>query len=456
MEALNLILDNTESLRSVRDQIVTSEKTLTPSIRLQGIYAEPMLVLNDEVAVKGLASREHKIACLKIHGLPTIAEKTTLLRQYILCIFQTRVLLVYCSKVRQAWLAGGTKTKREAFRRVPSADNTREVRRIRALAIRALYATGLDYGVVKMGIQPGNTAVVLDVKPAPRLNKGMEAAFAEAINGYVTQLPRLVTEPDQVVLGADPEFLMCRTGGGLVMASRYFPRFGRVGCDAIWHGQNRADKPLVELRPQPTNDPRQLVIRLYKGMLVAAKRVNMPQIQWLAGALPHPRFPLGGHIHFSGISVNFKLLRALDHYLALPMVLVEDKRGVYRRPKYGFLGDFRPQFHGGFEYRTLPSWLISPVLTKGVLAAAQLIVARYPFLPATDFRDLSVQRSYYNGEKENLRARAARLWEELRLLPEYKVHQRYLDTLSEFLFSGKTWDESKDFRTLWKLPPYHR
>ncbi|SDX15811.1 Phage phiEco32-like COOH.NH2 ligase-type 2 [Marininema mesophilum] len=458
MESYDLIFDTTANSRDVSDQVVTPEQTLAPSIHLEGTpstLAEPMRVLNDKKAVAKTSSREERNSCLKIHGIAT-AEKVGILKQYIVCVFQTNVLLTYRTRARKAWLAQGQNRIRNQITRVQLEDDSREVRRVRTLAVRALYALGLDYGLVRVAIQAGNRVSIIDVNPSPKLNDEMKSVFVDAVHEYISMLPRAAVNLKQVMLGADPEFMMRHSDGNLVMASKYFPKRGRVGCDAIWHGQDRAKKPLVELRPEPTTDPRELVIRLYQGLRTASHKVNEPNIEWLAGALPHHQFPLGGHIHFSGVSPNFKLLRALDHYLALPLVLVEDQRGIKRRPKYGFLGDYRLQFHGGFEYRTLPSWLISPTLCKGVLAAAQLIVARYPELTARDLHELSVQKAYYEGEKEVLRDRASRLWGELTLLPEYKTYQKFLDALSQYLFSGITWDESKDFRIYWKLPPYSR
>ncbi|SFS60330.1 putative amidoligase domain-containing protein [Marininema halotolerans] len=458
MESYDLIFDTTANSRDVSDQVVTPEQTLAPSIHLEGTpssIATPMRVLNDEKAVANTTSREKMCECLAVHGIKT-TDKSNYLKQYLICIFQTHVLLTYRTRSRKAWLARGQKNASNQVIRVASEEQGREVRRVRTLAIRALYALGLDYGLVRVAVQEGNQLAIMDVNPAPKLNKEMESAYIQAVREYVCQIPHAAVDLKRVTLGADPEFMMRHSNGRLVMASKYFPRRGRVGCDAIWHGQNRMKKPLVELRPEPTTDPRELVIRLYRGMMMATRRVSESNIQWLAGALPHHQFPLGGHIHFSGITLNFKLLRALDHYLALPMVLVEDRRGIGRRPKYGFLGDFRPQFHGGFEYRTLPSWLISPTLSKGVLAAGQLIAARYPELTATDLVDVSVQKAYYEGQKEELQDRAVRLWEELTLLPEYKTYKNYLDSLASYLFSGTTWDESKDFRISWKLPPYRR
>lgn len=458
MEPLNLPIQGAVSEQTMQNQLVTSQNTLVSSIRIEGLqnrsYENQMMTLNVEEAVNGATDRDYKIAVLKLHGIAVADKKLLVTKKYIVSVFQTKVTRMYRSRQQKAWLAGKASTKRETFQSVDLNENTRECRRVKTLSIRALYALGLDYGVVKIGIRAGNMVEVQDVIPGPKLNREMEKSFFHALSGYVKSLPHTLVPLDQVVLGADPEFIMRKNNGSLIMASDYFPRFGRVGCDAIWYGQNRSAKPLVEIRPQPTRDPRQLVIRLYKGMLQASKRVNITDVQWLAGALPHPGFPLGGHIHFSGVYLNFKLLRALDHYLALPLVLVEDPIGVRRRPRYGYLGDYRNQFHGGFEYRTLPSWLVSPTLTKGVLALAKLVVARYPILKADDLKRYTVQKAYYDGNKEQLKPIVSRLWEELKGLDDYQRYQRYLDSFFRMLFSDKTWNESKDIRKLWKIPPY--
>ncbi len=415
MEAHLLPFNQTDE-GGLRNRLVTPENTLAPSLylhsSLSGAYTEQMTVLNDGNAVERAGDPDYRIAFLQLHGIKTAKGKTRLLKRYIVAVFQTQVLVMYCSNGPMVWLAGDRSKKKETFRRVNPQGNSREVRRVRNLSVRALYAIGLDYGVVKIGILPGNKATVLDINPSPPLNQEMTRSFTEAILQYSRKLPGMVAKLNQVVLGADPEFILRKPGGDLAMASDYFPRYGRVGCDAIWQGEDRSAKPLVEIRPRPTPDPRELVIRIYKGLIQASRRIKDGRIQWLAGALPHPGFPLGGHIHFSGVHLNFKLLRALDHYLALPLMLVEDPKGARRRPTYGYLGDFRPQFHGGFEYRTLPSWLVSPTLTKGVLSAAKLVAAKYPLLGADDLNSYVVQKAYYRGEKDELREIVHGLWNE--------------------------------------------
>ncbi|PTM58895.1 putative amidoligase domain-containing protein [Desmospora activa] len=436
----------------------TSRNHLASSIHLRWngdpLYVSSMLGLNHTQQVESAQSSEWKKEIWKLHGLTVAASQATVLRLYVVPVFQTQALLLYRSKTSPVWLSGGG--GKPTFQRVSTEDQSREVRKVKAMAIRAFYSLGLDYGVAKIGIQPGNQIVVVDVAPGPRINREMGVQLAEAVQLYIKRLPRLWASLDQVMLGADPEFIMQKSNGTLVMASDYFPRYGSVGCDAIWHGQNRSIKPLVELRPKPNKDPRQLVLRMYKDMMTASRRVNNKQVEWLAGALPHPKYPLGGHIHFSGILLTFQLLRALDLYLALPLMLAEDGNGVQRRPRYGFLGDYRLQFHGGFEYRTLPSWLISPTLTKGSLAAAKLIAARYPHLPLDDWYDRKLQQAYYRGEKKKVRERVKVLWESLRSLKEYAWYEKDLDRFYQMIVSGITWNEKEDIRKRWKLPPYQK
>lgn len=445
--------------QAIREEVVTSSRTLSPSITLKKSlpwFSDTMMILNHHEAVERARDKKLQFNCLNLHGVPVAADRTALLRQYVIPVFQTDVLAMYRSKNSYVWLANRNKTRRLSFQRVNISEKSKEVQRAGRLAIRALYAMGLDYGVVKIGVQSGGQLVVLDLIVEPKLNREMEDGFVRSIYLYGQQLPNAVKPLDKVMLGADPEFIMQTKEGKLVLASKYFPRFGRVGCDAIWYGSNRSDKPLVELRPKPTNTPRALVVQMIQGMLYAAKKVNDSSIRWLAGGMPYPGYPLGGHIHFSGVWLNFKLLRALDNYLTLPLMLAEDPRGVKRRPKYGFLGDFRQQFHGGFEYRTLPSWLISPTLTKGVVALAQLIAARYPYLRYDFLREYSVQKAYYQGNKEVIRDKLTEMWTDLTYLPEYDHNRKDLDEFFRWIFSGKTWDESVDFRPRWKLPPYHR
>src|SRR5690606_772207 len=133
------------------------------------------------------------------------------------------------------------------------------------------------------------------------------------------------------------------------------PRSGDVGCDRIWlrGDSTRSKLPIAELRPKPSHNPKELVTNLYRLLIKADNMIQHEGVQFLAGSTPLKGYPIGGHIHFSNVDINSFLLRALDNYLALPCVLIEDPKGLKRRPRYGHLGDYRLKPHGGFEYRVL-------------------------------------------------------------------------------------------------------
>lgn len=436
----------------VDDHLVSSIYFETPS---KVFLSSSMLVLNEEEHVDRIKNFETRKNLFYLHGVPT-SNNSKFIREYILCIFQAQVLAIYSSVSQNVWLKSNQKKPHASFQRVSLQKKGKEIKRVQTLATRAVYALGLDYGVVKCGIGPGKKAMVINVNPGPKVNDEMGDVFVQAIFQYIVQLSEAKVPLQKIVLGADPEFIMQSPKGYLLIASNYFPVNGRVGCDAIWLGQNHANKPLVEIRPEPTADPREMVIRIYQGLQKAARKMeNIPSV-WLAGALPYKGFPLGGHIHFSGIQPNFKMLRALDNYVTLMIMMAEDKNGVNRRPRYGFLGDFRYQPHGGFEYRTLPSWLISPTLTKGVFAVSKVVVANYHLLRYDLLSDTRIQEAYYKGDKELIRSWIHILWNDLRDLEDYEPYHSYIDRFFRYILSGVTWDEKKDFRKNWRIAPYNK
>lgn len=206
-----------------------------------------------------------------------------------------------------------------------------------------------------------------------------------------------------LLMGMDPEFLLLRESTGRVVpASRYLPMDGVAGCDA-GPQERAACSRWRRLRPAPRGEPRALLAQLMSAAREADRLIADRSLRWRAGGMPLRGWALGGHLHFSGVTLCAPLLRALDNYLALPLFLLEDIRAAARRPRYGVLGDFRPQPHGGFEYRTLPSFLVSPVIAKGAVCLAHLIVSHYedPSLRPLDREDLHA--AFYSGGKAPLR-----------------------------------------------------
>lgn len=330
-------------------------------------------------------------------------------------------------------------------------------------AIRALHALRLDCGRVVVGVgAPDAPEAVsrLELAPVPRgpLARALRQLVqewledAEGLGGAVRVRDEVGPPRRPLLLGADPEFVLVDPATGeAVPASRFLPRAGAAGCDG--HARAPGVYPVAEVRPTPAADPRALVAAIRRCLLRAAALVPEERLRWRAGSEPVPGLPTGGHVHLSGLPLSGALLRALDAYVALPVFLVEPPAAAARRRRrHGFLGDVRPKRHGGFEYRTLPSWLVSPDLALAVLALVRLVALGYRRLTRDPFRDLRLVRAFYAGEPEPLRRALPALRRDLEALPGFARWAAEIRPLLERAARGATWDAEGDLRAAWRLP----
>ncbi|WP_310828924.1 putative amidoligase domain-containing protein [Paenibacillus pedocola] len=322
---------------------------------------------------------------------------------------------------------------------------------LRGTAIRALYSLGLDSGEVWLTAMGDRHYAVEDVIPLLHTpGQPLPAPFQAAFQALALALAREQQGRPGLLMGMDPEFLLLRgSSGRVVPASRFLPLDGVAGCDAGPPG-TQGLFPVAELRPAPHGEPRALLAQLMSAARAADRLVADRSLSWRAGGMPLRGWALGGHLHFSGVTLTAPLLRALDNYLALPLMLLEDARATARRPRYGVLGDFRIQPHGGFEYRTLPSFLVSPVIAKGAVFLAHLIVSRYEDLTLRPLDREDLHAAYYSGNKTPLRAAFIPLQAQLRSLSGYSQAARYIEPLLHYIAAERTWDESRDIRMLWQ------
>lgn len=315
-------------------------------------------------------------------------------------------------------------------------------KRMEKAAIRALYTLGTDVGEVEIIALPGRRYAVNEIIPS-KMNPPSQNSKLVVSKGQDAET--------RILMGMDPEFILVNKEGYVVPASLYLDRFGTAGSDAVRVG-DEVTYPLAELRPAPHADPDRLLKAMRQAMFTAQQCITDTSLQWRAGGLPAPGLPLGGHIHFSGVPLTMSVLQCLDNYLALPLAIVEDPAGRGRRPRYGFLGDFRIQPYGGFEYRTLPSFMVSPLISKASLYIAYLIVLHHDRLRARPLNRERYHKAYYGGQKEVLREVAEKLHQDLARLPEYLTYNKVIDRLFEHIEEGKNWDESRDIRPLWNIP----
>ncbi|MBY9082016.1 hypothetical protein KIH86_16595 [Paenibacillus sp. HN-1] len=333
-----------------------------------------------------------------------------------------------------------------------TGERGRLFKRLGSLAVKALYGLGLDSGEVLITAGGEGHYTVTGISPlVSAKGRALPEPYRQADEALRLALAGEGPNRPDLLMGMDPEFILLREDTGRVVpASRHLPLGGAAGCDAGPPG-TRGVFPVAELRPGPRAAPRALMAQLRSAAMLADRLIPGPGIGWRAGGMPLRGWALGGHLHFSGVVLTAPLLRALDNYLALPVALLEDERASGRRPRYGTLGDFRLQPHGGFEYRTLPSFLVSPDIARGVIALAHLIVSRYEALPLRPLDREPVHAAYYGGGRKTLRAAAAPLIRQLRTLPEYAGLRGDAEPLLRMVEEGRRWEESRNIRELWRL-----
>lgn len=360
-----------------------------------------------------------------------------------------------------------------------------DAQKVSQLALRAVYVLGLDFAMVHGGIDVRGRPVILDVSPTPVLNAETATLFHEQLKSFLNSpvfplllqpLPKKETDPQTqvhplqttmfieqkpsqssefaVLLGADPEFVLkdSRTGK-LTYPSEYLAKEGNLGYDERSELRQGQFFPLAEIRPNPEYCPVQLTENI-RSILIQALAIIPPHIEWLAGSLHFGQYQIGGHIHFSNLKLNSRLLRALDNYLAIPIFLIEDPRtSATRRRQYGWIGSVRSKPHGGFEYRTPGSWLVSPEITLGCLCLAKIIASEYWLLRKDFFTDPELQKAFYKSKRMCFYEIFNKLWEDLVQTTLYKKYARHLTPITDLINTGSHWDEHRDLRKSWRLLP---
>ena len=378
------------------------------------------------------------------------------------------------------------------FRQVEPDDRLRRI--VARTAVRALYALGMACGQAQVAIDENGRAAIVRVSANMRPKAGESARRTrEAMERHAAAMADESVHGVRATLGADPEFVLQSPDGKVVSAARYLPPGGLAGCDSVVRRGVRV-WPLVELRPDPAREPAAVVASLRRLLLLASQQVGRARaaagaragvglgarlgagagiglgarsgasagagalLRWRAGACPVPGLPLGGHVHISGAALTGERLRALDNAVALPLRLLEPPGAASRRPRYGALGDFRRQPHGGFEYRTPPSWLVSPRLALGVLSLAKIAAEHAGDLAGCrPLDDQALRDAFYaedrDGDGEDaLREAALAFHAELTKLSGYRRYAAAVDPIFHAVRARRHWDETADLRRKWGIP----
>ncbi len=419
--------------------------------------SESNIILNDGKIIREISDKTKLYLKLAINGISVPLGKNDgkitavnwkYQELYKVYLFQNKILKVFKLNEINKLSLKQPKNQNSYWitLKLQNVINDQRLKKIINTAIRGIYATGLDFGAVTIGTK-NKKNLVINIESFPILNDKIARLFANEFNNF----SKKSTDKQDVLIGCDPEFIMLGKKDNLILASDYFSIDGEIGCDAFWINQNRKLKPIVEIRPNPSEDPLNLFHNIKKLIQQAKKNVNNNEIRFLAGSMPLSGYPIGGHIHFSGIPLNFWILRVLDNYLSLPLFLLESskKDALKRRPKYGFLGDYREKYYGGFEYRTLASWLVDPEIAKGVIILAYIIAHSITYLRNFPLKEYKLQKAFYHGNKELLYPYIIKQWEQLEALNLYKIYEEHLIPIKNKVMHRIEWNEEEDFKEKW-------
>jgi hypothetical protein len=185
----------------------------------------------------------------------------------------------------------------------------------------------------------------------------------------------------QVKIGCDPEFMILASDGKIVPSlticddENLKNHFGREVGQGGW---------LFELRPDPSTNIFALLANIRKIMKIHIRKFPyLKKCIFIGGHAAEDHFAIGGHIHISTdemysddlLESNFKRFINKIIYSGF-MHIINDKEGQYVRQTigYGKARDFRccKYDSSSLEYRTPPSWLVSPTLAFIFLTLAKI------------------------------------------------------------------------------------
>lgn len=425
---------------SVSSREIPLQQNAFLSISIQDPSSTVKRVINSLPAQANCTDRETMRKILRLNGLTLRRpSRESMIRYYDILVFDLSII-----SIKQTLLGWGK--KRVAYLKESSCLQAAET------AKSAVYHLGLDYALVRVAAAGNRQYIVVNIDPSPT---HLRPKDLDRLMLRLTRLHELdsgAIDENQVKMGADPEFMLFHSKSGrMIAASEFFPRYGRVGYDNL-RNPIQKQHPIAEIRPHPSVSPLVLAENVKAALLRAARMAPYRNIKWVAGSLPSRGFAIGGHIHFSKVKLNFALLRTLDNFLAIPIFLIENPfSAVRRRRRYGTLGNFRTKSYGGFEYRTLGSWLVSPQITRGVLCLAKIVVSHYLEFNENYLVQPAAQKAFYHGDQEYFRPIFQEIWSKVCGTSMYQEYASELEPIHAMIRNGEYWDEQLDLRQTWKI-----
>lgn len=269
-----------------------------------------------------------------------------------------------------------------------------------------------------------------------------------------------VNTTTKLTIGSDPEFYFVRLNESKtkeellqavdILENSTNASLGVDGCQSIG-----------EMRPKYGNTVSEHIANILKLM----KKLNeKTPIEYKVCAGSGKYKPIGGHIHFGLKNYNDRLIKKLDAVSLFYLFLEERDYNIKRRCEsvYGHLGSVRDQPHG-FEYRTPSSWLVSPLVARGMLSTYYAVVKdhmmgvknKYLYNITSWMRDYEIEQSY---NRAHIKVFAPKFKMMVRAIRNLSMYQHNVDKTKDRIESiialmkqGKHWNEDKDLLTRWKF-----
>ncbi|KXZ39382.1 YheC/D like ATP-grasp [Alkalithermobacter thermoalcaliphilus JW-YL-7 = DSM 7308] len=321
------------------------------------------------------------------------------------------------------------------------------------ISIKAIHALGLDYGVVNIGKDINGKYLVLDVDPTCKyMDEECKNAYVDKLIQTILKYDKLVDEKKEVTIGADPECLIKdKFTGELIVASELFKESGYFGLDDRSLEAQKKYFPIMEIRPDYSINPLKVFESIEQILISMYKHIHYKNVGIYSGSMPIYNYWIGGHIHF-GIKPNSKLIKALDNYLALLVMMIENPYTArQRKTKYGMLGNYRLKYHGGFEYCSISSWLVSPELAKAVLCLAKVISQEYLNLNKIFLSTYSDIRAYYLVNKDYFKDKIKTIIEDIKSTKTFLKYKDQIQPLFQKALLSESWNEQVDIKDTWNL-----
>ncbi len=260
-------------------------------------------------------------------------------------------------------------------------------------------------------------------------------------------------------MGADPEFRF-KGKNASELGLKFEDKFGLDGASSI-----------AELRPRPQFNPLNLTEVIRETMIGGYHRFEkIRNLDWLGGSYQEGH-AVGGHIHF-GSNPNEEIglkIQALNKCLAPTVLMLENTEAAKqrRRSSYGSIKNGNRCFdiheeYNGFEYRPLPSWLVSRNFTAGVLCLAKAIMfdahnkslrdglaKRLKFINL----DAEFENNFQDCNKIFFINKIPTIYRIVSKLTLFPVYEGYINYLFNYIHQGRTWEDDKDIKSRWGIQP---